>query len=117
MQCVGDELPMKNSARDITFGEYGGLFGEFDLFQALDQFQVCRSMRLRNSFQLARHQWRDHRAVFRELVLPPADGEITPEGLAVVEIGAYYGSLEISAWLHDLQSPSSPYAFGRRADG
>src|SRR6266436_5576100 len=102
MQCVGDELPMKNSARDITFGEYGNLFCKFDLLQALDQFQVCRSMRLRDTFQLSRYQWRDHRAVFRELVLPPADGEITPERFAVVEIGADHRGLEIGAWLHNL---------------
>src|SRR6266404_1693702 len=117
MQGVGDKLPMKNSARDITFGEYGSLFGEFDLFQILDQFQVCRSMRLRDTFQLSRHQRRDHCAVFRELVLPPADGEITPERLAIVEIGADYGSLEISAWLHNLQSPSLPFAFRNWAAG
>src|SRR4030081_1996901 len=74
-------------------------------------------MRLGNSFQLSHYQRRDHRAVFRQLMFPPTDRKITPERLAVVEIGADYRSFKISAWLHDVPLRSLLCAFGRCVAG
>src|SRR5437588_3101870 len=57
-------------------------------------------MRLFQSFQLARDQRRNHRAILRQLVFPPANGQVTAKWLAVVEVRADNRCLDVSAWFH-----------------
>src|SRR5437762_3838388 len=100
MQSVGNKFPVKDSARDITFGEDGRLFSQFHLLETLYQLQVSRAMWFRQALQLAGHQRRNHRAIFRQFMLPPADGKVAPKGLAIIQVGADYRSFQIGAWLH-----------------
>src|SRR6266550_2264812 len=100
MQRVSHVLTMKNAARDITFGKDRCFFSEFYLLQISNQIQISGTMRLRHALKFAVHQWRNHRAIFREFVLPPADGEVAAEGLAIIEVSADYRCFQVSALLH-----------------
>src|SRR5438552_13117794 len=88
MQSIRNILAVKNSARDITLGENCRFVGQFNLLKTLDEFQICRAMRFRNSLKLANYERRDHCSIFRKLVLPPADRQITTEWLAIIEVSA-----------------------------
>src|SRR5216684_1280924 len=100
MQSVSHVLTMKDAARDITFGKDRCFFSELDLFQIADQIQISGTMRLRHALKFTIHQRRNHRAVFREFVLPPANCEVAAEGLTIIEVSANYRCFQISALLH-----------------
>jgi hypothetical protein len=57
-------------------------------------------VRLGHALQLPDDERRDDGAVLRKLVLPPADGEVAAERLAVVEVRADDRGLDVDALLH-----------------
>src|SRR5438034_1245486 len=65
MQSIRNILAVKNSARDITLGENCRFVGQFNLLKTLDEFQICRAMRFRNSLKLANYERRDHCSISR----------------------------------------------------
>src|SRR5258708_19949632 len=81
---------MKDAARDVTFGKDRGFFREFYLFQISDQIQISGTMRLRQALEFAVHERRNHRAIFREFMLPPADCEVAADRLAIIDVASYY---------------------------
>src|SRR5690349_16773119 len=88
MQRIGDVLAMKDAARDIAFGENRRLIRQLDLFELTCEFQVTCAMRLGHALKLAQDERRDHSAVFRHFVFPPANRQVTTKWLAVIEVGA-----------------------------
>src|SRR4051794_13001321 len=101
MQGIGDVLTMKDPARHVAFREYRDLFRQLNLLESLHQLQVRRAMWLGQSVELADHQRRDNGAIFRQLMLPPADRQVATKGLAIIEIGADDGRFQISTRLHE----------------
>src|SRR5215472_19225968 len=57
-------------------------------------------MGLGNAIKLTHDEGRNHGPVVRELVLPPANSQVAPEGFSVVEIGADDRSFKIQAGFH-----------------
>src|SRR6266480_4791827 len=90
VQSIGNVLPMKDSARDITFGEDGRFFREVDLFHARDQLKISGAVRFGDPVKLAGYQRRNHGPIFRQLMLPPTNRKIAAERLAVIKISTDY---------------------------
>ena len=84
MQRVGDKSAMEYAARNITFGENGGFFGEIERFNRRDEPQISGAVRLADLLNLAPHENRAERSVFVEFVFPPANRQIAPKRFAVV---------------------------------
>src|SRR6185369_13426532 len=90
VQGVGDVLAMKDAARDVTFREYRCFFSEIDLFEIADEFEIRSAMRFLHAREFRRDERRDHGAVVRHLVFPPADRQVAAKRLTVIEVSADY---------------------------
>src|SRR5215212_8408040 len=101
VEGVADVLAVEDAARDVALGEDGDLVRQLDLFERRDEFEVRPAVRLGHALKLADDERRDDGPVLRHLVLPPADREVAPERLAVVEVGADDRGLKVDALLHD----------------
>src|SRR6185436_7233702 len=88
MQSISNVLAMKDAPRHVTFGKYRRLFGQFDLLETFDEFQVRRTMRLTHSIKFTDYERRNYRAILGQFVLPPAHGQVAPKRFAIVEIGS-----------------------------
>ena len=99
---VGDVFAVKDAAVDVAFGEDGDLFDKLELFERLYKVEIAAAMRFGHAFELALDEDRAARAIFRQLVLPPADGHIAAKGFAIVKIGADNGCFQVKAELHKI---------------
>src|SRR5262245_10882743 len=100
MQRITNVLAVKYSTRDVSLGKNCSLLADLVLRQIAHEVQVGCSSRLARSFQLPDHEWRDVGRIIGQLMLPPANRQIAPERLAIVQIGSNNRSLEINALLH-----------------
>ena len=100
MDGIRHVFAVKDAAFDVALSEDDGLFGDLKLLERLYQIEIALTVRLVDAFNLALDEERTARAIFIQLVLPPADRNITPERVAVVEIGADDGCFDIKAQLH-----------------
>src|ERR1051325_206125 len=96
---------MKDAARDVAFGQDGGLFRQLDLFERLDELEVAGAMRLGHALKLAPDEFLDDRTILRQLMFPPAYRQVAAKRLAVVPGRADDGGFEIEALLHGWPTP------------
>lgn len=100
MDRVGNELSVKYSARDIPFSKDSDLFGKFQSFKVLDDLEISGTVRFVNAFKFTLNEYRSKRPILRKLVFEPADGQVPPKRITIVEIGPDDGSFKIKAKLH-----------------
>jgi hypothetical protein len=100
VEGVGDVFAVKDAAFDIALGEDDDFLGDIELFERADQVEIACAVRLADAFELTLDEERREYAIFRKLVLPPADRHVAAEGVAVVEIGADDGGFDVEAELH-----------------
>src|SRR5579884_3160870 len=93
---------MKDSAADIPFGEDCRLVRNFDGIQVLDQIQIGSAVWLAQSFKLSNNQRRDYWFVFPHFVLPPSNGQVATKRLAIIQVSANNGSLEVETLFQGL---------------
>src|SRR5947209_6806330 len=95
VQGVRNVLAMKDAARDVALCKDSSFIRQFNLLKLACEFQVARAMRLRHALKLAQDQRRNHRAILRHLVFPPANRQVTTKRLAVIKVSAYDRCFEV----------------------
>ena len=85
---ITDEFSLEDSAGEITVGKNCRLLRNFDLRQIPNERKKAATVRFTCPFKFTNDEWRDVSAIIAKFVLPPANGQIAPERLALVEISA-----------------------------
>src|SRR6185369_17972816 len=91
---------MKDTLLDIAVRQNRRFLGDLDHRKVAHEIQISGAPRLFSAFQLADHQWRDHRRIIRKLVFPPSYRQVAAKGFPVVQIRPDYRRFEIKALLH-----------------
>lgn len=85
---VTDEFSLEDSTGEITVGKNCRLLRDFDLRQIPNERKIAATVRFACPFKFTNDEWRDVSAIIAKFVLPPANGQIAPERVALVEISA-----------------------------
>ena len=100
MYGVRHVFAVKDAALDVALGKYPDLFRKLKLLERLYQVEAAAAIRLRHALELTLDENGREGAIFAELMLPPANGKVAAERLAVVEIGSDHRRFKIEAKFH-----------------
>ena len=101
MYRVRNVFAVKNATVNIALGKDGDLLDEFELFERFDQIEAAGAVWLGDPLKFTLNKDGAKSPIFRQLMLPPANRQVTAKRFAVVEVCSDDGCFKIEAELHE----------------